>query len=376
MKIAMIGHKRIPSRAGGVEIVVDELSCRMAAKGYTVEAYNRNTGERGPKTYRGVRIIEVPTSRRQGLNALIYSMLATLRALFGHYDVIHYHAEGPCAMLFLAHFFRIRTVATIHGLDWQRSKWGGFATRYLRFGERMAAKYADELIVLSEAMRDYFRSTYGREARMVPNGIDRLERQLPDVITKKYGLVKNGYLLFLARLTPEKGLDVLLDAYAGLDTDKPLIVAGGYQPETEYIREIRQKAAADPRVRLVGFAEGRELAELLTNCYVYILPSYLEGMPISLLEAISLGARCVVSDIPENTEIAEGYLHTFERGNAQSLRGVLRHLLENEAMWDRNFNAERSPQQIEAEIENIVSRYDWDEVTERTLRLYAGKTLR
>ena len=376
MKIAMIGHKRIPSRAGGVEIVVDELSCRMAAKGHTVEAYNRNTGERGSKTYRGVRIIEVPTSRRQGLNALIYSMFATLRALFGHYDVIHYHAEGPCAMLFLAHFFRIRTVATIHGLDWQRSKWGGFATRYLRFGERMAAKYADELIVLSEAMRDYFRSTYGREAHMVPNGIDRLERQLPDVITKKYGLVKNGYLLFLARLTPEKGLDVLLDAYAGLDTDKPLIVAGGYQPETEYIREIRQKAAADPRVRLVGFVEGRELAELLTNCYVYILPSYLEGMPISLLEAISLGARCVVSDIPENTEIAEGYLHTFERGNAQSLRGVLRHLLDNEAMWDRNFNAERSPQQVEAEVENIVSRYDWDEVTERTLRLYAGKTLR
>lgn len=373
MKIAMIGHKRIPSRVGGVEIVVDELSRRMAAAGHRVEVYNRNTGQKGPKTYRGVRLIEVPTSRRQSLNALIYSLLATLRALFGRYDVVHYHAEGPCAMLFLAHFFRIRTVATIHGLDWQRSKWGGFATRYLRFGEKMAAKYADELIVLSEAMQTYFRDTYGREAHLIPNGIDRIVRQEAEIITEKYGLTNGGYLLFLARLTPEKGLDVLLDAYAGLETDKPLVVAGGLTPETEYIREIQQKAAADPRVRLVGFVEGRELAELLTNCYVYILPSYLEGMPISLLEAISLGARCVVSDIPENTEVAKGYLHTFEKGSAKALQRVVQQLLEREALHDRNFDAAKTPEEVEGQIREIVSRYDWDEVTDRTLRLYAER---
>lgn len=163
MKIAMIGHKRIPSREGGVEIVVEELATRMVEKGHSVMVYNRKGKHvSGGKTvnlkeYKGVKIKSVPTFENGKLNAIVYSIIATFLALFGRYDVIHFHAEGPCSMIWLPHLFGIHTVATIHGLDWQRAKWGGFATKFLKFGEKTAAKYADELIVLSEETRDYFK---------------------------------------------------------------------------------------------------------------------------------------------------------------------------------------------------------------------------
>ena len=161
LRIAMIGHKRIPSREGGVEIVVEELSVRMAQKGHRVEAYNRyghhvsgkkyddEYGWKGRKYYKGVRVRIIPTFQSSSLNAIVYSFLATLRALFTKYDVLHYHAEGPCAMLWIPKMFGKRVVVTIHGLDWQRAKWGNFASRVIKFGEKMAARHADEVIGLS-----------------------------------------------------------------------------------------------------------------------------------------------------------------------------------------------------------------------------------
>lgn len=132
MKIAMIGHKRVPSREGGVEVVVEELATRLAKKEHVVDVYNRkgknvldkNVKVEKLKEYKGVNIKETFTFENKTLNAIVYSIIATIKALFGHYDVIHYHAEGPCSMLWLPHLCKIRTVATIHGLDWQRSKWG------------------------------------------------------------------------------------------------------------------------------------------------------------------------------------------------------------------------------------------------------------
>ena len=157
----------------------------------------------------------------------MYSIFATIRALFGHYDVIHYHAEGSCAMLWLPHIFKIRTVATIHGLDWQRSKWGGIASKYIKFGEKMAAKYADEIIVLSKNVEKYFKDTYNRETHFIPNGITKHAIREANIIKEKYNLEKESYILFLARIVPEKGLHYLINAYNEINTDKKLIIAGG-----------------------------------------------------------------------------------------------------------------------------------------------------
>lgn len=269
INIAMIGHKRIPSREGGIEIVVDELATRMAAKGHKVIAYNRKGhnvagaefdgsvhSANKPFVYNGVHVVPVPTFEAKGLAALTSSFFATLKAIAARPDVIHYHAEGPCVMLRLAHWAGIRTVATIHGLDWQRAKWGKFASTYLKFGERTAAKCADEVIVLSRNVQDYFHETYGRETRFVPNGIERGERVPAQEITERFGLAKDGYILFLGRIVPEKGVHYLIDAFKRLDTDKKLVIAGGSSDSNEYFERIKQQAAGEPRIVFTGFVEG------------------------------------------------------------------------------------------------------------------------
>lgn len=377
MKIAMVGHKRIPSREGGVEIVVEELATRMVARGEQVVAYSRkghnvagsefdneSNANNRPYVYKGVKIIPVATIDAKGLAALSSSFFATLKAIAARPDVIHYHAEGPCVMLRLAHWFGIRTVATIHGLDWQRAKWGRFASWYLKFGERTAARCADEVIVLSRNMQRYFRDTYGRETRFIPNGIERSEPVHADIITQRYGLEKNGYILFLGRIVPEKGVHYLIEAFKRLDADKKLVIAGGASDSSEYYEQIQSAAAGDPRIILTGFVEGRMLQELYSNAYVYVLSSDLEGMPMSLLEAMSYGCCCLVSDIPECTEVVEDHAAVFRHGDVDDLERQLSALI-------------AAPERVNAMRKNasefVCAKYSWDSVTTRTLALYDSR---
>ena len=373
MRIAMIGHKRIPSREGGVEVVVDELSVRMAAKGHRVDAYNRyghhvsgkkydqEYGWKGRKYYKGIRVYIVPTFRRSSLNAIVYTFFATIMALFHPYDVIHYHAEGPCAMLWLPHFLKRKIVVTIHGLDWQRAKWGNFASYVIKFGERMAAKYADEVIVLSDNVRQYFMDTYQRQVTYIPNGISRPALQGCSVIEEKYGLARDGYFLFLARIVPEKGLHYLIEAFYELDTDKKLVIAGGSSQAFGYMEQIHQMAAKDERILMTDFVQGQVLEELYANAYAFVLPSDVEGMAMTLLEAMSYGTCCLVSDIRENTEVVEDRAFTFRKGNVQDLRRQMTYLLEH---------PEEVRQKGAESADFICGKYDWDDVTEQTLALY------
>lgn len=372
MKIAMIGHKRIPSREGGVEIVVEELSVRLVKQGYRVEAYNRSGyhvsgkeyGNSRKKYYNGIRIIVIPTFRNGKLNAIVYSVLATLRALFGGYDVIHYHAEGPCATLFIPKMFGIRVVATIHGLDWQRAKWGNFASKVLKFGEKMAARYADEVIVLSENVRQYFWDTYQRETRFIPNGIARPNPMGADRISKEYGLEKDGYLLFLARLVPEKGLHYLIEAYENIETDKKLVIAGGSSHSVEYMKKIQEMASKDKRIIMTGFIQGQVLEELYSNAYLFVLPSDVEGMALSLLEAMSYGNCCLVSDINENLEVVEDKAVSFQKASVPDLKKKLEDLL---------LHPEKVNEYKQESADFICSKYNWESVVEQTEDLYGRK---
>lgn len=362
MKIAMIGHKRIPSREGGVEQVVEALAVRMAIAGHKVYAYNRRASHKAKrKSYKGVQLITVPTIEKKSLNAIIYAFFATVHALFCHYDVIHFHAEGPCAFIWLPKLFGIRTVATIHGLDWQRAKWGGFATRFLKYAEKTAAKYADEIIVLSPQVAEYFEKTYHRKTICIPNGVDAAQPMPPKVITQKYGLQGQDYLLFLARIVPEKGLHYLIEAYKRTDCPYKLVIAGGSSHTNDYYEQIRRSCEGDPNIIMTGFVQGRELEELFSNCYLYILPSDVEGMPVSLLEAMSYGAQCLVSDIPENVNVTGEYSEIFSKGNVLELAEKLNTLTGSKHSFSH------TSEEIAAYVTN---KYRWDDVVEQTLQLY------
>lgn len=378
MKIIMLGHKRIPSREGGIEIVVEELASRMAELGNDITVYNRkgqhvsgaeNNAIEYRKTYeyKGIQVRTIFTLPNKSLNAIVYSFFATLRACATKCDVVHFHAEGPCSMIPLAKLFGKKCVATIHGLDWQRAKWGGFATRFLLFGEKMAAKWADEVIVLSSGVQEYFQKTYGRKTLLIPNGITKPQMCEAEEITEKYGLEKEGYILFLARLVPEKGAHTLMEAYAKSKLQMPLVIAGGGSHSGDYEKDIKEQAeqinqTEGKLIILTGFIQGKTLEELYSNALIYVLPSEIEGMPLSLLEAMSYGNICLTSDIVENTSVTEQYGYSFDNKSVDDLCTVLEKVI-NEMQQYRKYTREEIQQ-------FILDKYNWDDVVKRTLECY------
>lgn len=367
LKVAMFGQKRL-SREGGIEIVVKELCIRMAQDGCQVTCYNRSGhhvsgAEYDKKTeYDGICQKFVPTIERKGLAAVSSSFFAALYSAFGKYDVVHIHAEGPAFFSWLPKMFGKRVVVTIHGIDWQREKWNsGFGAKFIRQGEKNAVKYADEIIVLSKGVQDYFRDTYGRETRFIPNGVNRPEIREAHLITEKLGLTKDSYILFLGRLVPEKGIRYLIEAFKNIKTDKRLVIAGGPSDTDTFMKELKNLAKGDDRIIFTGFVQGQMLDELYSNAYIYVLPSDLEGMPLSLLEAVSYGNCCLISDIPECTEVMGDRALIFKKSDVADLRDKLQ---------DACDHPEKITELKKLAVDFICEKYNWDDVAEETMKLY------
>lgn len=366
----MFGQKRL-SREGGIEIVVKELCTRMAKNGYTVTCYNRSGhhvsgAEYDKKTeYEGINQKCVPTIEKKGLAAVSSSFFAALYSAFGKYNVVHIHAEGPAFFSWLPKLLGKRVIVTVHGLDWQREKWkSGFGSKFIKQGEKNAVKYADEIIVLSKGVHDYFRNQYGRETRFIPNGVNRPEIRKAELITDKFGLTKDSYILFLGRLVPEKGIRYLVEAFKNVKTEKKLVIAGGSSDTDSFMKELKELAKDNKRIIFTGFVQGQMLEELYSNAYIYTLPSDLEGMPLSLLEAMSYGNCCLVSDIQECTEVVEDKALIFKKSNVQDLQNKL------QEACDRTEKVMELKQQA---ADYICKKYNWDDVVEETLKLYRRK---
>lgn len=369
MKIAMLGHKRL-SREGGVEIVVYELSKRMVKLGHDVTVYNRkgkhvldkNVKQNKIKEVDGIKIKEVFTIDKKGLAAVTSSFFATIKILFSKAEIVHYHAEGPCYWMWIIKFFsRKKIIATIHGLDWQRAKWGGLATKFIKKGEQRAVKYADEIIVLSKNVQNYFKDEYNRKTIFIPNGVNKPEIKKANIITQKYGLKKDDYILFLGRMVPEKGIHYLIDAYLTINTNKKLVIAGGASDTDQYYSDLKFKAAGNENIIFTGFVQGSELEELYSNAYIYSLPSDLEGMPLSLLEAMSYKNCCLTSDIDECAEVIKDKGVTFKKADVNNLIKVLDKLCNDKELVDKY---KREAQEF------ILNKYNWDDVVNLTLELY------
>ena len=369
LRIAMLGHKRIPSREGGIEIVVEELATRMAKKSHSVTCYNRKghnvAGSEFDgtklKTYKGVTLQEVFTIDKRGLAAMTASVSASLRAALGNYDVVHIHAEGPAFMCWLPKLFGKKVIVTVHGLDHQRAKWGKFASWYIRSGEKNAVRFADEIIVLSKGVQDYFQNTYGRTTRFIPNGVNKAKPRKARQITEKWGLTKDSYILYLGRIVPEKGERYLIEAFKQTKTDKKLVIAGGSSDTQVFMDELKSLAKDDDRIIFTGFVQGEVLEELYSNPYIYTLPSDLEGMPLSLLEAMSYGNCCLTSDIPECAEVVEDKALLFRKSDVSDLKAKLQNACDHPEMVES----------YKAQAEEFICRkYNWDDVVEKTLKLY------
>ena len=368
-RIAMIGHKFIPSREGGVEVVVSNLAPHLTEIGYDVTCYNRTNKEFKkmrksaplPREHRGVHLVWTPTVDRRGLAAMSSSIIATVMASFRRFDLVHFHTEGPCVICWLPRLLGKKVVVTIHGLDHQRQKWGKFASAYIMLGEKMAVRYAHSIIVLSRGVQAYFREKYGRDTVQIPNGIDPAEIRPASEITKLFGLSSRDYILFLGRLVPEKGIHYLIEAYQKLSTDKKLVIVGRTSDTDDYVKSLQEMAEDNPSIIFAGFQQGLVLEELYSNAYLYVLPSDLEGMPLTLLEAMNYGCCCVTSDIGECADVMNGCGVTFPRGNAEALR---------EALQDLCDHPEKAEALRIASRKTVSSKYTWQEITAKTHELY------
>ena len=372
LNIAMLGHKRIPSREGGIEVVVEELATRMVQQGNEVTCYNRS-GHHVAGTefdtenlseYEGIKLINVFTMEKKGLAAVTSSIVASIRSAFGKYDVVHIHAEGPAFLCWFPKLFGKKVIVTVHGLDHARAKWSKFASTYIMMGEKNAVRFADDIIVLSRGVQQYFKDVYNRKTIFIPNGVNRPKFKEAKEITEKFALEKDSYILFLGRLVPEKGIKYLISAYRNVKTDKKLVIAGGSSDTDEFMNELKEISREDDRIIFTGFVQGTILEELYSNAYIYTLPSDLEGMPLSLLEAMSYGNCCVTSDIPECSEVVEDKAVIFKKSDISDLKDKLQELCDD---------VEKVQKYKSEATDFICKKYNWDDVVDQTMKLYRGE---
>jgi glycosyltransferase involved in cell wall biosynthesis len=324
----MVGQKTNVTRFGGIERHVGLLADRLAERGHRVTVFTRGRyGEPVPPAD-GVSLVRRPCVPSKHLEAITHSTLCSFESGLRGYDVVHFHGVGPSLAIPFAKLTRhAAVVATVHDQDYNKDKWSPFARRMLRAGEASACRHADSVITVARYIQQHLQLAYGCTAQYIPNGNDPLPLQPPGATLAEHGLEAGGYLLFLARLVPEKGCDVLIRAVRESSSRYRLAIVGGASYSDEHAAELRRLAGDDPRVAFLGFQSGNALDELRTNAGAYVMPSRQEGLPLALLEMLWYGMPVIASDIPAVHEVdgavPEDRLTRVPPGNVEALRRAI-----------------------------------------------------
>ena len=359
MKVTVTGTRGIPFIMGGVETHCQELFPRIAALGADVTVVRRSSYTPGPlEEWQGVRLVDIPTPRRKAFEAIVHTVRAVLYAKRSGADIVHINAIGPALATPLAKALGLKVVFTHHGPDYDRDKWGKAAKAALRLGERWGCRYADDVIVISDVIKELIASRCGRTERvhLIPNGVPVPEICAFPEYFAQLGIEPGKYVLGMSRFVPEKRLHELVEAFrrSGLaDRGYKLVLAGDADFEDEYSRSLKA-AARDAGAVLTGFISGQKLHSVLSGAALYVLPSSHEGLPIALLEAMSYGLPVVSSDIPANLEVGLAPECYFPLGDVDALSERLRSRTgEGRAQYD-------------------MGRYDLDSIASRTYEIYKG----
>ena len=357
MKIVVTGTRGIPNIMGGVETHCEELFPRLARRGYDVTIIRRsNYVEDDLKVWKGVTLATIASPKKKSLEAIVHTFRAIKEAKRMGADVVHIHAIGPALLAPYAKMLGMKVVFTHHGPDYDRDKWGLTAKTMLKLGERMGCLFADDVIVISNVIKDLIARKYGRtkNVHLIYNGVSHPEICDYPEYFEELGIEKGRYILGMCRFVPEKNLHHLVEACSRIDMKGcKLVLAGDTDFEDDYSRGLKEMARKNGVV-LTGFIKGRKLHSLLTNCRCYCLPSSHEGLPIALLEAMSYGVKTVVSDIPANMEVGLDKEDYFHCGDVDGLAGKLARIV-------------GQPLQ---HVSYDMTKYDWDKIADEVAEVY------
>lgn len=369
MKIAVIGAKGLPAKQGGIEHHCEEIYPRLVAQGHSVDLFARSSYTESTSLesydYKGVRVISLPCLYTGGMDALLSSAIGAIASTRKQYDIVHFHALGPSLFCWLPKFTTsAKIVATCHGLDWQRAKWGKNSGRLLKYGERSAVRFADEIIVVSEDLRSYFQKVYHRDTTYIPNAASCLAQSDPKfAFGTSLGLTQQKYILFLGRLVPEKCPDLLIQAFQKLQPQGwKLALVGGTSDTAEYSTKLVDMAANNKNIIFAGQLKGSNLAEIIRGAGLFVLPSKLEGLPLAMLEAMQEGVPIVASNIPVHQQLVceqRGLMFQVEKLDSciSTLDWAIHHPEEMTVMAK---NAQKY----------VQTHYNWDDISAETLKVY------
>lgn len=361
MKIIVTGTRGIPNVMGGVETHCEELFPRIARRGLDVTVIRRSNYVKESLTeWNGVKLVDIDCPKKKSFEAIIHTFRAINEAKRLGADVLHIHAIGPALLVPYAKMLGMRVVFTHHGPDYDRDKWGKAAKTILKLGERMGCIFADDVIVISDVIRNLIKEKYGRtrNVHLIYNGVSQPEIcDYPEYFSE-LGIEKGKYILGMCRFVPEKNLHHLVEAFAKIRKENPssdirLVLAGDTDFEDDYSRRLKAMARENGVV-LTGFIKGRRLHSLLTHCLCYCLPSSHEGLPIALLEAMSYGVKVIVSDIPANKEVGLPDSDYFPVGNVEALAEKLREVMA----------------QSVKHVSYDMHKYDWEKIADQVAEIY------
>lgn len=354
MKIAFIGARGVVAKYSGIETYYEEVGSRLVQMGHDVTAYCRSYFTPDVAEYRGIRIKRLPTIRSKHLETIVHSFLSTIDAVCRDYDIVQYHALGSAPLAVLPRLCGKPTTVSVRGLDGQRAKWGRVARGYLKLCEWASVACPTRTLVVSRELQRHYAQEYGVETTYIPNGVTPCEQVRAEKIAA-FGLAPRGYILYVGRLTPEKECHTLIEAFKPLHTSLKLVFAGASTYASDYVTALKQDQS--DRILFLGFQSGLTLAELFSNAYLFVLPSKIEGLSVSLLEAMGYGNCVLTSDIPENRELVERTGLTFRVGDVADLRAKLAYLISHPEVVDSAGRASR---------ELIHREYVWDRIAAET----------
>lgn len=376
MRIAMIGQKGMPALYGGVEKHVHDLAVRLA-KTNDVTVYSRKWYTSNLDTmFEGVNIVYTPTIHTKHLDAIVHTFTSTVHALFQKYDIIHYHGVGPSLLSWIPRIFSPKTkiVTTFHSIDRYHKKWNFVAKLFLRLGEWTTCAFANQTISVSESIRQYCLNEFGKETNYIPNGVNEIYRQIGSEKIKHFSLEKNNYFVMISRLVPHKGAHFLIEAFHKLKAKYPndekikkikLAIVGGSAYTDDYIKKLHTQASNVNDIIFTNFQSGDILEELYANSVALVHPSLNEGLPITVLQAMSYAIPVLASTIPEHLEVIKNPKMLFKENNVDALRNCL---------YDFLNLSEEEKKEIGKENKQIIhENYSWDVIVPEIEKMY--KTL-